>query len=71
MAKPRALSILPTDVKTERDGKIYSGYYSVMNGVISVHYGAATKAMHLGGSDAQGLARTLLAELLGEASQKR
>jgi hypothetical protein len=55
------------DVALERDGKRYSGSYTVESGVVTVHFPPwGTKATQIGNSSADRIARLLLSELVTE-----
>jgi hypothetical protein len=53
-------------IAIERDGKAYSGRFSVERRLITVLYNGRTKTTHLGGSDVTAIASRLLSELLPE-----
>lgn len=63
----------PRTILLERDGKNYSGSYTIQERMITVKYGGRQKATQLGGSasspDSQ--ARIVLGEMITESQAKK
>jgi hypothetical protein len=63
----------PRAVKLERAGKNYIGFYTILEGMITVKYGGRQKATQLGGSASSpdSLARIVLGEMIAESQAKK
>ena len=68
MAKRRGQSQQqpPMEVSLERNGKTYTGTYTVTSGIVTVEYDMRRKATQEGGTGAYRVARLLLSEMVSE-----
>ena len=63
----------PRPVQLELAGKKYIGFYTVLEGMITVKYGGRQKATKLGGlaSTPDTVAQTVLGEMIAESQAKK
>ena len=64
--RPRGNPIPPTEVSIERDGSVFSGIYTVEEGMVRVSSIFGSKSTQQGGSPAGAIAKMLLMELIRE-----
>jgi hypothetical protein len=63
----------PRPVQIERAGKKYIGFYTILEGMLTVKYGGRQKAAKLGASAStpDTLAQTVLGEMIAESQAKK
>ncbi len=63
----------PRPVQLERGGKTYIGFYTVLEGMMTVKYGGRQKATKLGASatSPDTVAQTVLGEMIAELQAKK
>jgi hypothetical protein len=63
----------PRPVQLELAGKKYIGFYTVLDGMMTVKYGGRQKATKLGGSAStpDTVAQTVLGEMIAESQAKK
>ena len=66
MARKKTAPTPPLTIQMKIEGQIYTGSYTLEQGLVTVWYGQGKKTTQLGGSTLESLAGILLGELVGE-----